>query len=141
MKRNIVYAVAIFTTLFIATACKKDKNTNLAYTVANLTGTYGLTALVWSDGSRTENIYDSLDACERDNLIQLNADMTINYIDAGTVCAPPEDGIGAWSLSGDSLYLDTDAAKIKSFDGKTLILTGVPLNNPGVIGTTTLTKK
>ncbi len=35
-----------------------------------------------------ENELANLEDCEKDDLIKLNADMTCNAVDAGTVCNP-----------------------------------------------------
>jgi hypothetical protein len=70
--------------------------------------------------------------------------MTAQFIDAGTQCVPPSDSTGTWSLSSntDTIYVAGSASYIKSWDGKTLVLTnqetfgGFP-----VTATTTLQKK
>jgi hypothetical protein len=141
MKQNIFYASAIFLGSFVFFSCKKNADTNSNITVESLSGTYALKALTWTYGGTTHNVYDSIEVCERDNLIKLNTDKTVNFIDAGTVCAPPADDNDTWSLSGDSLYLGATAAIIKSFDGTTLVITGNADGNSGVIGTTTLQKR
>jgi hypothetical protein len=124
MKRYNICIPAILLVLLVAVACKKSDSNNSARTVANLSGTYKLTALTGEYLSISINIYDSLPACEKDNLIKLNTDLTAVFTDAGTKCNPPEDSTGVWALSGDSLYVGDIAGKIKSFDGKTLVLTG-----------------
>ena len=142
MKRYNIYIAAVILLFLTVVACKKSNNTNIDRTVANISGTYGLSALTWVYAGFTINVYDSLPACEKDNLIKLNTDLTANFIDAGTQCNPPEDSTGVWALSGDSLYIGGTAGKIKSYDGKTLVLTGT-LDENGFQGTatTTLSKK
>lgn len=142
MKRNYFHFLIVLVS-FVFFACKKDANTNADITIENLSGTYELKALTWTSGGTTTNIYDLIDDCEKDNLIKLNTDKTANFIDAGIACTPPEDENGTWSLSGDSLYLSngSDGGKIKSFDGKILVITGQPAGEPGVTATTTLQKK
>jgi hypothetical protein len=139
----LIVAMTMLTVSYIA--CSKSSN-NTSTTMANLAGTYKLTGLVWVHAGISFNVYDSLDACEKDNEIQLNAtDSSANFIDAGIICVPPEDDNGTWLVSKDSLYLQDQAAKIKSFDGKTLVLTGYPVDNgiPDIttVATTTLTKQ
>jgi hypothetical protein len=141
MNRNYFYPVSFFIVLLTVISCQKEENLNTEITVASLSGTYGLTALTWTYGGTTYNIYDSLDACDRDNLTKLNTDMSLNFIDAGIVCSPPTDDNGEWSLSGDSLYFDNLAVKIESFDGTTLVLSGHPVNEPLVSAVTTLRKQ
>lgn len=141
MNRNYFYPISFFIVVLTVIACQKEEDSNTEITVASLSGTYGLTALTWTYGGTTYNIYDSLDVCERDNLMKLNTDMTVNLIDAGTVCSPAENDNGQWSLSGDSLYIDNNGAKIESFNGTILVLTGDVASAPGATGRTTFTKQ
>jgi hypothetical protein len=127
-------------------SCGKEKSTNdnsNGITIESLSGTYALKALTWQSGIISANVYGQLDDCEKDNLIKLNTDKTVNYIDAGIECLPPENDNGEWDLKSDSLYFITtgNAAKIQSFDGKILILNGNPPNEPDVKATTTLEKQ
>lgn len=126
------------------TACKKSDKTNSSKTVANVSGSYKLTALTATQGGTSFNLYDSLPACEKDNLIVLNANGSAQFVDAGTACNPPEDSTGAWHLSAnaDSIYMGNDAAYINSFDGKTLKLTtDQKISGFTVTAMTTLTKQ
>lgn len=141
MKQKYFFIALFLIILIVEFGCQKEVNEKLStpITVNSLSGTYGLTALTWTYGGSAHNIYDSLDACEKDNLVKLNTDLTINYIDAGIAYVPPENDIGIWSLVGDSLYFDTQSSKIQSFDGTILVLMGSP--NAGISATTTLTRK
>ena len=144
MKKSFALILIIIGIISISTACSKSGSSNgVTPTVDNLSGTYALKALVWVYNGESINVYDSLDACEKDNLTKLNSDKTIDYIDAGTVCNPPEDDNGTWDLKGDSLYTsaNTNASKIQSFDGKTLVLTGNPDGTTDVMATATLVKQ
>jgi len=142
MRYSLVFSSAII--LFLGfTACKKSDKTNNSRTAANMAGTYGLVAVTVSQGGATVNIYDSLPACEKDNLIQLNANGSAQFIDAGTACNPPQDSTGAWHLSAstDSMYLGNEAAYIKSFDGKTLVLSNQQMiSGLNIVTTSTLAK-
>ena len=143
MRKTLLTAAAALS-LISFNSCKKSSSTSNAKTVQNLSGSYNLSALTWTASGVTINVYDSLPACEKDNVIQLNTDLTSNFIDAGIVCVPAEDDHGTWSLSAnaDSLYLGSTGTYIKSWDGKTLVLTGIEENGPPqVTGTTTLVKK
>jgi hypothetical protein len=142
--RKIHVASAAIALFLLFLACKKSNNTSNARTVQNLSGDYNLTALKGSILGVTINLYDSLPACERDNVIQLNANLTANFIDSGVKCVPPSDSTGTWSLSAntDTLYVAGTANFINSWDGVTLVLTG----SQNVSGfqatvTTTLVKK
>jgi Lipocalin-like domain len=126
--RKIYIASAAIALLLGFFACKKSNNNSPsnARTVANFSGDYNLTALKGSILGVTINLYDSLPPCEQDNVIQLNANLTANFIDSGVKCVPPSDSTGTWSLSSntDTLYVAGSANFINSWDGTTLVLTG-----------------
>ena len=145
MKITLSCIVLFLFALAIIVSCKKNDNPATPLTEANLAGTYALKALTWTYAGVTINVYDSLDACDKDNLLKLNTDKTLNFIDAGIVCNPSESANGVWALHGDSLVLGgtgpIESSKIKSFDGTTLVVTGTPSGQPGVTGVTTLKKQ
>lgn len=143
MKKYFVVVLIAAAFIITTTACSKESNGDSAVTVENLAGTYALKSLIWNSSSSTVNVYDSLDACEKDNLTKLNADKTAEFIDAGVACNPPEDDNGTWDLRGDSLYFSSsiNGAAIEGFDGKTLVLIGAPDGTTGVIATTILEKQ
>ncbi len=151
MKKKPVLLLVICSAFFIIVSCQRNISdfapgtgtTTSGITAASIAGTYSLKALTWSYQGVTINVFDSLPSCEQDNLYKFNADLTANYIDAGTPCSPPENGSATWFLRNDSLYLSSspDGAKIKSFDGRTLVLTGSPSADPGVIAVTTYVKQ
>lgn len=142
MTKHHIFFAATFI-VFSAIACSKKNDNNNSITVENLSGTYALKALVWKLGTESINVYEALDACDKDNLIRLNADLTAGFIDDGIMCTPPENATGTWRLSGDSLYLSSSdlGGKITSFDGTTLVITGTVENQPSAVGTTTLKKQ
>ena len=148
--RKIV-SIAIVTGLFLVNACSKSDNSSgnttpdkTAKTVQNLSGSYNITASTANLFGLTLNLYDSLPACQRDNIIQLDTNLTAQFIDAGTPCVPPTDSTGKWSLSSnsDTIYVAGESSFIKSWDGTTLVLAttinfmGVPVN-----ATSTFVKK
>jgi hypothetical protein len=134
--------------VLMAVACKKSDNkgdnNSDSRTMTNIAGTYGLTALTANLGGASFNIYDTLPACEKDNLVILSASGDVHFQDAGVACTPPDDSTGTWSLSAkaDSIYIGDQSGFIKSFDGTTIVLVssedfgGIPLQ-----ATTTFTKK
>jgi len=136
-----VFTVSAF--ILFANACNKSGSDGTPITVENLAGTYALQGLVWNYLGANINVYDSLDACEKDNLTTLGSDLSLQFIDAGTVCSPSEDGFGSWYLINDSLFSvsdgDTTGAEIQSFNGKTLVLSSVP--EAGIKATTTRAKQ
>ena len=147
--RKIAISAAAISLILVINACKKsDSNSNnpSARTVKNFSGSYNITAITASVLGLNVNLYDSLPACDKDNIIELDSNLTAHFIDAGIVCVPPSDSTGTWSLSSntDTLYIAGTANFIKSWDGKTLMLTsvenvtGIPVP---VTATTTLAKK
>jgi hypothetical protein len=147
--RKIAISAAAISLILVINACKKsNSNTSnpSARTVKNFSGSYGITAITASILGLNVNLYDSLPACDRDNIIELDSNLTAHFIDAGVVCVPPSDSTGTWSLSSntDTLYIAGTANFIKSWDGTTLMLTsvenitGIPVP---VTATTTLAKK
>jgi hypothetical protein len=132
--RKIVLATSAFALLLVTHACKKSSSSSSAKTEANLSGSYNLTAAKGVILGQTVNLYDSLPACEKDNVIQLKTGGVANFIDADSVCSPPSDSTGTWSLSQntDTIYIGNQNYFINSWDGKTLVLynnqnfTGIP---------------
>ncbi|MEO5594290.1 MAG: hypothetical protein ABIR15_15135 [Chitinophagaceae bacterium] len=150
MRKKIIPCLAIAVVFFAGISCQKNiddfvttGNMNAAHTVANISGTYSLKSLTWTYMSTTISVYDSLDACEKDDLYKFNTNMTLDLIDAGIVCSPPGTDTEPWLLRNDSIFLGTSTggAKIKSFDGITLVLSGTPVSDPGVNAVTTFVKK
>jgi hypothetical protein len=143
--RKIQLASAVIVLFLVFIACKKSNNSpSNARTVQNFSGDYNLTALSGSILGVTINLYDSLPACERDNVIQLNANLTAQFIDSGVKCNPPSDSTGTWSLSQntDTLYVAGSSNFINSWDGVTLVLTGTQtVSGFQATVTTTLVKK
>jgi hypothetical protein len=142
--RKIVVIVSAIALFLVINACKKSDSTSNARTVENLSGSYTITALTASLSGFNINLYDSLPACEKDNVIQLNTNLTAQFIDANVQCVPPSDSTGTWSLSAntDTIYVAGSASYIKSWDGKTLVTTNAAaISGVPVTATTTLVKK
>jgi type II secretory pathway component GspD/PulD (secretin) len=149
MRKIVLTAMVIG--LFLVNACSKSDNSSgntapdkTAKTVQNLSGSYNITASTANVFGATLNLYDSLPACQRDNIIQLDTNLTAQFIDAGTACVPPTDSTGKWSLSSnsDTIYVAGESSFIKSWDGTTLVLT-TSINVMGfpVTATSTFVKK
>jgi Lipocalin-like domain len=142
--RKIVLAFSVIAVFLVIDACKKSNSVSSAKTVQNLSGSYSLIALTANILGASVNLYDSLPPCERDNLIQLNANGSAAFIDANTKCSPPSDSTGTWSLSAntDTIYVAGNASFINSWDGKTLVLNNSEkVNGFPVVATTTLVKQ
>src|SRR5580765_5420292 len=119
--RRIITAISAIALFLVISACSKSDNNKPsdARTVANLSGSYTITALTGSVGGVSINLYDSLKPCERDNVVQLDNTGIATFIDANTQCVPPSDSTGTWSLSSntDTIYVAGGASYIKSWDG------------------------
>ena len=142
--QKIIFAASAIALFLVISACSKSDKVSDARTVDNLSGSYTIISLTASLGGATINLYDSLKPCERDNVIQLDNTMTAQFIDEGVACVPPSDSSGSWSLSpnADTIYVAGGASYIKSWDGKTLVLTNSEtISGFPVTATTTLQKK
>jgi hypothetical protein len=117
-------ALLLLSALFFS--CKKDKDPGCATDVSHISGSYKFTAYTYKQTptSPEEDYFNILfpNACERDDILTLNATGNWTKTDAGSVCSPSGSDSGAWSLSGTSINVDGDISTIESFDCKTLIL-------------------
>lgn len=126
MKKMLI-AFSALTLVF--TACKKDKDdvpADVTPTQQNLVGTYTLAKITIStNGSAEQDVTAQMtEACERDDQQKLNADLTYNYVDAGTVCSPSGSYSGDWSLiNSTTIEIDGYPMTIRRFNGQTIELT------------------
>ena len=69
----------------------KDKETVCNLDAAGIVGSYKITSVLYkADASTPEvDLFTLYAACEKDDIIKLNAGGTVTYQDAGTVCTPP----------------------------------------------------
>ena len=143
MKKTFVRTLFIGLAFSAVIACSKSESNDHPLTVESISGTYALKAIILSYGGVNFNVYDSLDACEKDNLVKFNTDKTVNFVDAGTVCSPSEDDNDTWDVRNDSIILGSSpSGKINSFDGTTLVVTASADDQyPGAVSTTTLQKQ
>ena len=130
----------VLTLVFLAFySCKKDKNSDTGTSchtdIASISGSYKITAYTYKEtpSSPEEDYYDIIfpEACERDNVLALNANGTYQLSDAGIACSPVINDNGTWTLSGNTFTKDGDATTIESFDCKTLVLVNNDLQTPG----------
>jgi hypothetical protein len=125
MKKIILSALVV---AMAATGCKKDKETVCNLDAAGIVGSYKITSVLYkADASTPEvDLFTLYDACEKDDIIKLNSGGTVTYQDAGTVCTPPGDDTGTWSLSGTTLTIDGEAATVSNYScsGMTGTITG-----------------
>lgn len=114
--------------VILVSSCKKDKDDEpVTPTKENLTGSYKVTkleAVINGTSQDLTNNDDWTEACQRDDIHKLNADNTYQWLDAGVKCNPSEDYSDFWSLTNSTtIVVDGYSYTIKSFDGKTLVLT------------------
>src|ERR1700751_2581369 len=98
--RKLALAATAVSLILVINACKKsDSNSSnpSARTVQNFSGSYNLTAITASVLGVNVNLYDSLPACDKDNIIELDTNKMAHFIDAGVACVPPSDSTGTWS--------------------------------------------
>ena len=116
--------LAIALCAFILVSCKKDKKCNAD--AAGISGNHRVTAVTYrtSPTSPETSFYDFFfpDACDRDNIIVLNANGTYELIDAGTVCSPSSSETGTWTVVGSTINIDGEIATIASFDCDNLVM-------------------
>jgi hypothetical protein len=121
-------SLLLLATVVLVAACKKDKEESQAVTSANVAGTYTFGSLIYkgtylaTGQTVQEDATDSIPACERDNLMTLKSDGTVQYQDVGTVCNPNESSTGTWSLSGTSLNINGDVANVDELTNKKLVV-------------------
>lgn len=137
----------ITTLLFVAIlffACNKPEK-KCATSVSSISGAYKITAYTYKQTptSPEQDYYPILfpDACERDDELNFNANGTYQKTDAGSVCTPPENDNGTWSLSANTITIDGDPGPIESFDCKTLVISSIDFFVAGDKLKITLVKK
>ena len=91
-----------------------------------------------------QNFLNSLDDCEKDDLLVLHANGTYDYNDIGIVCTPGNSSHGTWSVLGNQITSsDTDmlVGTISNFDCKSLVYYVSNVYTAGDQLTYTLTKQ
>jgi hypothetical protein len=119
-------------------ACTK---TTKNYTKEDLIGTYTIISIRGTANSGPEqdltNIY--LDDCQRDDLMVLKSDLSLQVVDAGTTCVPSSnDNTGDWSVSGSTFFWNGEPYHIKSLTNTTLVVDQTTTSN-GVTEVITVT--
>lgn len=133
MKKNLIlpiFAALLLSVIFVA--CKKEKDEEVAPTKENLAGTYKLVSLkakIAGVATEVDAMADYFEPCQKDDLYKLNADLSFQYIDAGSTCDPAGDYEADWSLSGKTISFDAWAFAVTKFDGKTLVGTETMTEN------------
>ena len=120
---TVILIILIITTGVIA--CRKHHHQS-DINIENLSGTYQIKSMIGEYNGENEG--ERLSDCEKDDEIELKSDLTAKYRDVKEFCRFSSEISCNWYLSNDSLVLTktlggfVDGGKIKSFDGKTLVL-------------------
>jgi Lipocalin-like domain len=128
---------------FIA-SCKKEKADTCAKTVAGIAGTYKVASVKYkaSATAAEEDYYALMDACEKDDLVDLEANGNYNYRDEGVACSPSGTYTGTWSILANTIISDgIIAGTIQEYDCHTLIVYSTDVIIPGDRITLTITKQ
>jgi len=118
MKILYIACYSLFLCLFFSCKKKDSTPTTCPFTVASVAATYKLTHVYYRTtptGTDSE-IIGSLDLCKRDDLTILNGSGSLVYQDAGVTCSPSSAYVGSWSISGNSITLETKTFTFLSFD-------------------------
>jgi hypothetical protein len=108
--------------LLTATSCEKEKEDKSALEINNVAGNYKVTGVTMLSGATESDVSEFfMQACDRDDILNLKTDKTFAVVDAGIQCAPPNNENGTWDLPGNNkLVLDGEVADVKKWDGKQL---------------------
>lgn len=125
--KKLILLLSLSVLLF---SCKKDNDNDepaqVTPTVANLTGSWKITAATANNVNVFDNSNASLnlfEPCERDDIYRLNANYTLDLIDAGVKCNPPTDDTGTWELINATTFkIDAEVFTINSYNGSKLVL-------------------
>jgi hypothetical protein len=125
MKKLIFFSLIICSGL----SCKKNTDKTCNLDTASVAGSYKVTAIRYkaTATSPETDYYNQFypDACERDDIITLNANGTATYTDAGVKCTPAGDDTGTWSLSGNTITIDGGPAHVDSFNCSSMTISEV----------------
>ncbi|RYY43839.1 MAG: hypothetical protein EOO06_19105 [Chitinophagaceae bacterium] len=123
MKVFTLSGLLLLSIVFVS--CKKDRPES-ACTVSRstLAGNYLVTAISYkaSPSLPEQDFLLYMPDCSKDNLLQLNADGTYNYLEGANVCDPSDAGSGVWSVAGDRVISDgTLNGTVQRYDCKALV--------------------
>ena len=141
--KKIILSLSILVATVMS--CKKEDSTPNTCTtnVASIAGSYKTTAIKYKASSSTpeQDYFAMLDACEKDDIVKLNANGVADYQDAGTVCTPSGNYTSTWSLSGNTITMDGTVGTIQMFDCKKLVVSASGAIIPGDTFTVTYEKQ
>ena len=119
----------------LLTSCKDDDDDVACQLSSNsVVGTYRISAITYkpTPTSGEVDVYATLDACEKDDLLVFNDNGVFNYQDAGSRCTPPGTYASTWSISGNTITIDNEPGNVSSFDCTTLVVTQADPTGQGV---------
>ncbi len=137
MKRILATVISFSIALF---SCKKNKTCEL--NESNFSGVFKRTSIINKQSASDPGIdyVASWTGCQKDDLLYIKPDGKTVYVDAGVICLPSNDGIGAWSLSGNNIVMDGGAGTVSYFDCKHTTLV-FPQPTPGATITVSLERQ
>jgi len=120
------------------TSCQKEQSDDApdtsTPTVANLSGSYKISKITVINSGIETDVTGFTDACLRDDIYKLNADMSFEIVDAGVQCSPPGNTKSTWSLTNSTtIVIAGNSGTIRKFDGKNLEVSGTINGASGVI--------
>jgi hypothetical protein len=137
--KKVFVTLSLFGTLAGAGAifagCKKSTEDKNSITKEHLVGSYKLTSLLYSTGGYSIDYAVIMDTCRRDDLYKLNGDMSMNRVDAGTVCSPATSFTSTWQLDNKKITLvlptqiDTLRGTVTKYDGRELDIVEDTISN------------
>ena len=145
MKKVNGFLLVLFGSMLLLSviSCSKSSGDSHAINVANLSGTYLLTDVTVNlPPAPPFSVLDSIPVCRRDDLIKLNTNMSVYFVDAGTQCVPAGNDTSTWALSGSNITIDTLSGTVSKYDGHILQINST-LNFMGISvqSTETFTKQ
>lgn len=127
MKRTLLPSLVLLS-LFIS--CKKKEastDVELDVTLANVAGSYKITAAKLTTLGTTQDIYNDpmyFDLCEKDDIIRFTTSGTYTITDLGTMCNPPNNDAGVYSVNttAKTITVDGETGNVKSLTATKLIV-------------------
>ncbi|SEN69195.1 hypothetical protein SAMN05660816_01250 [Niastella yeongjuensis] len=121
-----------------------SKTTTKTYYKEDLIGTYTIVSITSKiSGSSELNVTDDyLQDCQKDDLMVLKSDLSLQMVDAGTTCYPSSNDSGDWDVNGSTFYWNGEPYKIRSLTTTNLVIEEVNSNsNNDEVITVTLVKR
>ena len=107
--------------------------------MASIAGSYKTLSVKYkaSSSAPEQDIFATLEACEKDDIVVLNSNGSANYSDVGTTCTPSGSYTSTWSSNGNNITMDGTSGIINLFDCKKLVVTTTGAIIPGDVFTVT----